>query len=109
MNKFNILCELQRCKENTQEGWDIWYHGAYLGSIIKVKVGKYLIVRNDSGAPYGSRDTFMAALGSFVDAAGEVYQADYKEYQESQPVIRSIGVNKAQQKTLWQRVKGWFK
>lgn len=108
MNKFNILCELQRCKENTQSGWDIWYHGAYLGSIIKIKAGQYLIHRDETTKAV-FRETFMAALGSFVDAAAEVYQADYKEFQESQPIIRSVGVNKAQQKTVWQRVKGWFK
>ena len=51
----------------------------------------------------------MAAISSFMDSAYEIYLADYKEFHESQPVIRSIGVNKAQQKTLWQRIKGWFK
>lgn len=110
MNKLNIVNELRACVEPTQEGWDVWYHGAYLGTIVKVKAGQYLIHRQDDAvAPGGIRKNFMAAIGAFVPAAYEVYKADYKEYQESQPVIRSIGVNKAQQKSLWQRVKGWFK
>ncbi|ADO19612.1 anti-restriction nuclease [Escherichia phage UPEC01] len=110
MNKLNIVNELRACVEPTQEGWDVWYHGAYLGTIVKVKAGQYLIHRQDDAvAPFGARKNFMAAIGAFVPAAYEVYKADYKEYQESQPVIRSIGVNKAQQKSLWQRVKGWFK
>ncbi|AIZ02909.1 hypothetical protein AVV66_gp165 [Escherichia phage vB_EcoM_VR26] len=110
MNKLNIVNELRACVEPTQEGWDVWYHGAYLGTIVKVKAGQYLIHRqDDAAAPFGVRKNFMAAIGAFVPAAYEVYKADYKEYQESQPVIRSIGVNKAQQKSLWQRVKGWFK
>ncbi len=110
MNKLNIVNELRACVEPTQEGWDVWYHGAYLGTIVKVKAGQYLIHRQDDAtAPFGVRKNFMAAIGAFVPAAYEVYKADYKEYQESQPVIRSIGVNKAQQKSLWQRVKGWFK
>lgn len=114
MNKLNIVNELRACVEPTQEGWDVWYHGAYLGTIVKVKAGLYLIIRENSEfpngvAPGGIRKNFMAAIGAFVPAAYEVYKADYKEYQESQPVIRSIGVNKAQQKSLWQRVKGWFK
>lgn len=109
MNKLNIVNELRRCAEPSQAGWDIWYHGAYLGSIVKIKAGSYFIHRDDGKAPFGIRKNYMAAISSFVDAAYEVYKADYKEYQESQPVIRSIGVNKAQQKSLWQRVKGWFK
>ncbi|UPW39401.1 hypothetical protein ESCO47_00165 [Escherichia phage vB_EcoM_ESCO47] len=109
MNKLNIVNELRKCAEPTQEGWDIWYHGAYLGTIVKIKAGKYMILREDKDAPVGIRNNFMAAIGSFVDAAYEVYKEDYKELMESQPVIRSIGVNKVQQKSLWQRVKGWFK
>lgn len=114
MNKLEIINELRRCAEPTQEGWDIWYHGAYLGTIVKVRTGLYLIIRENSElpngiAPGGVRKNFMAAISSFTDAAYEIYLADYKELQESQPVIRSIGVNKAQQKTLWQRIKGWFK
>ncbi|AAD42544.3 hypothetical protein [Escherichia phage T4] len=68
-----------------------------------------MIIRESKDAPVGIRNNFMAAISSFTDAAYEIYLADYKEFQESQPVIRSIGVNKAQQKTLWQRIKGWFK
>lgn len=109
MNKLEIINELRRCAEPTQEGWDIWYHEAYLGSIVKIKTGKYLIIRGGSEASMGIRKNFMAAISSFTDAAYEIYLAVYKEFQESQPVIRSIGVNKAQQKTLWQRIKGWFK
>ena len=108
MNKLNIVNELRRCAEPSQAGWNIWYHGAYLGSIVKIKAGQYLIHRDET-TKAAFRQTYMAAISSFVDAAYEVYKADYKEFQESQPVIRSIGVNKAQQKTLWQRVKGWFK
>lgn len=114
MNKLNIINELRKCAEPTQEGWDIWYHGAYLGTIVKVKAGLYLIIRENSEfpngvAPGGIRKNFMAAISSFVDAAYEIYKEDYKEYQQSQPVIRSIGVNKQEQKSIWQRIKEWFK
>ncbi|EMK4141063.1 hypothetical protein V8280_003789 [Escherichia coli] len=114
MNKLEIVNELRRCAEPTQEGWDIWYHGAYLGTIVKVRAGLYLIILENSEfpngvAPGGVRKNFMAAISSFTDAAYEIYLADYKEFQESQSVICSIGVNKAHQKTLWQRIKEWFK
>ncbi|ULF50280.1 hypothetical protein CPTSV76_017 [Enterobacteria phage SV76] len=26
MNKLEIVNEIRRCAEPTQEGWDIWYH-----------------------------------------------------------------------------------
>lgn len=109
MNKLEIINELRKCAEPTQEGWDIWYHGAYLGTIVKVAAGHYLIFRENSGSLVGIRGNYMAAISSFADAAYEVYMADYAEWFESQPVIRSVGVNKAQQKSLWQRIKGWFK
>lgn len=114
MNKLNIINELRKCAEPTQEGWDIWYHGAYLGTIVKVRAGLYLIIRENSEfpngvAPGGIRKNYMAAISSFVDTAYEIYKEDYKEYQQSQPVIRSIGVNKQAQKSIWQRIKEWFK
>lgn len=109
MNKLNIINELRKCAEPTQEGWDIWYHGAYLGSIVKIKAGQYMVIRENNDAPFGLRKNYMSAISSFVDAAYEIYKEDYKEYQQSQPVIRSIGVNKQAQKSIWQRIKEWFK
>ena len=109
MNKLNIINELRKCAEPTQEGWDIWYHGAYLGTIVKIKAGQYTVIRENNDATFGLRKNYMAAISSFVDAAYEIYKEDYKEYQQSQPVIRSIGVNKQAQKSIWQHIKGWFK
>ncbi|WBF80441.1 anti-restriction nuclease [Escherichia phage vB_Eco_F27] len=109
MNKLNIINELRKCAEPTQEGWDIWYHGAYLGTIVKIKAGQYMVIRENNDAPFGLHKNYMAAISSFVDAAYEIYKEDYKEYQQSQPVIRSIGVNKQAQKSIWQRIKEWFK
>lgn len=109
MNKLNIINELRKCAEPTQEGWDIWYHGAYLGTIVKIKAGQYMVIRENNDAPFGLSKNFMAAISSFVDVAYEIYKEDYKEYQQSQPVIRSIGVNKQAQKSIWQRIKEWFK
>lgn len=109
MNKLNIINELRKCAEPTQEGWDIWYHGAYLGTIVKIKAGQYTVIRENNDAPFGLRKNYMAAISSFVDAAYEIYKEDYKEYLQSQPVIRSIGVNKQAQKSIWQRIKEWFK
>lgn len=109
MNKLNIINELRKCAEPTQEGWDIWYHGAYLGTIVKIKAGQYTVIRENNDAPFDLRKNYMAAISSFVDAAYEIYKEDYKEYQQSQPVIRSIGVNKQAQKSIWQRIKEWFK
>lgn len=108
MNKLNILNELRKCAEPTQEGWDVWFHGAYLGTIVKVSAGNYVILRDDKEVPLGHRTNFMAAISSFIKPATEVYQADYKELQESQPVIRSVGVNKQAQKSIWQKIKEWF-
>ena len=109
MNKLNIINELRKCAEPTQEGWDIWYHGAYLGTIVKIKAGQYTVIRENNDTPFGLRKNYMSAISSFVDAAYEIYKEDYKEYQQSQPVIRSIGVNKQAQKSIWQRIKEWFK
>lgn len=109
MSKIEILNELRRCVEPTQEGWDVWFHGAYLGTIVKVKAGFYQIIRTDSDCPFGERTNFMAAISSFIPQAVKVYQDDYREMQEAYPVIRSIGVSKAAQKTVWQKIKGWFK
>lgn len=109
MNKLNIINELRKCAEPTQEGWDIWYHGAYLGTIVKIKAGQYMVIRENNDAPFGLHKNYMAAISLFVDAAYEIYKEDYKEYQQSQPVIRSIGVNKQAQKSIWQRIKEWFK
>ena len=109
MSKIEILNELRRCVEPTQEGWDVWFHGAYLGTIVKVKTGLYQIVRTDTLCPLGERKNFMASISSFIPQAIKVYQDDYKELQEAQPVLRTHGVTKATQKSLWMRVKMWFK
>lgn len=109
MNKIEILNELRRCVEPTQEGWDVWFHGAYLGTIVKVKTGLYEIVRCDISCPLGERTNFMAAISSFIPQAVQIAKDDYRELQESQPVIRSYGVNKAQQSRWVNIIKSWFK
>ena len=109
MNKIEILNELRRCVEPTQEGWDVWFHGAYLGTIVKVKTGLYQIVRTDTSCPLGERTNFMAAISSFIPQAVQIAKDDYKELQESYPVIRTHGATKAAQKSFWMRVKMWFK
>lgn len=107
MNKLEIINELRKCVEPTQAGWDVWYHGAYLGTIVKVKAGEYAILRTDSDAPLGLRTNFMAAISSYVAEANKVRIADYIELQMAQPVIRQIG--EAPKKSLWQKIKGFFK
>ena len=107
MNKLEIVNELRKCAEPTQAGWDVWYHGAYLGTIVKVKAGQYGILRNDDVAPLGFRTNFMAAISSYVEAANKIRIADYVELQMSQPVIRQIG--EAPKKNIWQKIKGFFK
>lgn len=109
MNKIEILNELRRCVEPTQEGWDVWFHGAYLGTIVKVKAGLYEIVRCDTSCLLGERTNFMAAISSFIPQAVQIAKDDYRELQESQPVIRSYGVNKAQQSRWVNIIKSWFK
>lgn len=108
MNKIQILNELRKCVEPTQAGWDVWFHGAYLGRIVKIRTGNYAILRMESDNPLGQRTNFMAAIACYIDQAVKVYQADYRELQESQPVIRSVGVNKQAQKSVWQKIKEWF-
>lgn len=106
MNKLEIINELRKCVEPTQAGWDVWYHGAYLGTIVKVKAGEYAILRKESNNPLGLRNNFMAAISSYVEQANRVRLADYIELQMSQPVIRQIG--EAPKKSLWQKIKGLF-
>ena len=107
MNKLEIINELRKCVEPTQAGWDVWYHGAYLGTIVKVKAGEYAILRNDEETPLGMRTNFMAAISSYVEQANKVRLADYIELQMSQPVFRQIGIK--EKKSLWQKIKGFFK
>lgn len=107
MNKLEIINELRKCVEPTQAGWDVWYHGAYLGTIVKVKAGDYAILRCDDENPMGVRTNFMAAISAYVEQANKVRLADYIELQMSQPVIRQIG--EAPKKSLWQKIKGFFK
>lgn len=107
MNKLEIINELRKCVEPTQAGWDVWYHGAYLGTIVKVKAGEYAILRTDSDNPLGLRTNFMAAISAYVEEANKVRIADYIELQMSQPVIRQIG--EAPKKSIWQKIKGFFK
>lgn len=111
MSKITILNELRRCVEPTQEGWDVWFHGVYLGSIIKVQSGSdYYVMRDyDKKNPLGIRKNYMAAIACFIDGAMEVALDDIKELVEYRSQLRSYGVNKAQQKTVWQKIKGWFK
>lgn len=110
MNKLNVINELRRCVNPTAEGWDVWYRGEYLGSIVKVKAGNYAIIREDESNPFGERMSFMAAISSFLRMAMEVRHDQMLDIIRNSDVkLRSRGVSCSAQKTVWEKVKGWFK
>lgn len=112
MNKFQILNELQRCKEKSHGGsvHDIWFHGAYLGRIVKFEGTYSCFYQNsheESKLVYEAcHKNFSAAIGWFVEFAvkEELWQQQYA-LRHVEPELKSLGKSKP---TLWQRIKWWF-
>lgn len=117
MNKLEIINELRRCAETRidREGdkvWDLWFKGEYLGEITKMKNGQYCCIRSTHcESLIGRRDNYMAAVASFVSGAIKVNHEKatiaMREAMNNTPDLKQIGLREP--KTVWQRIKGWFK
>ena len=115
MNKFQLMTELQACVERTNDHeWAVWIRGVYLGSIA-CDVNKCFYRVITSKEKYcGSKNSFSAALSCFMDAAELVVineeKADVERWIDAvtrETEFRRWGLSEP--KTLWQKIKGWFK
>lgn len=102
-----IINELRKCTvpATDRQGasvWDIWFRGQYLGTI--TRANKYVCIRERANE-VGIRDSFMAAISSFINDAKYVINQELKAKLDQEPEIKQIG--KAH-KSLWQKIKGWF-
>ena len=122
MNRSEILNELQRCLEKVSDehhlptdAWEVWFRGTHLGTIDRKHQSCYAIY-SSLNRHCGDCSNFMRALAQFINSTAVVIANEQinKETRwlagvNKEPEIRSVGVNKHQQKTLWQKIKGWFK
>ncbi|BBC78329.1 Hypothetical protein KNT65_gp164 [Escherichia phage EcS1] len=119
MNKLEIINELRRCAETRidkwgDKVWDIWYKGEYLGEITRMKNldNSYACIRSTKcDSLIGRRDNFMAAISSFVSGAIKIHNEKLtivmREALNNTPDIKQIGIREP--KSMWQKIKGWFK
>ncbi|QYN80705.1 hypothetical protein [Kosakonia phage Kc304] len=114
MNKLEIINELRRCVERRNEHvWDVWYKGEYLGEIARVSNmnNQYVCIRENCNDFLGRRENFMAAISSFVPNAIKVKTEKatvaMREAMNNTPDLKQIGIREP--KTIWQKIKGWFK
>lgn len=115
MNRPAILNELQRCVEKSFDGteWDVWFRGTYLGTIKRNSTSSYSVI-SCKGNHCGNVSNYMQALARYIDSTSVVLlKEELKNLQHwidkitETPEIRSWGLRKP--KTLWQKIKGWFK
>lgn len=120
MNRVETLNELQRCLEQVTDkyhlptdAWEIWFRGNHLGSIER-KDNKVYAIYSSHGRHCGEHPNFMKALSCYIDSCAVVIaHAELKEVEAwidtvvSEPEIRTWGVR--EKKSIWQKVKGWFK
>lgn len=120
MNRVEILNELQRCTENVtdkynlpESAWEIWFRGQHLGSIDLKYKGCYAVF-SSLGRHCGDCPNFMQALSRFIDSCAVVIAANQLKETEAwidkviaEPEIRTWGIREP--KTLWQKIKGFFK
>lgn len=115
MQKLNILNELRKCVEANDHHWDVWFRGVYLGHIIKdTRTGSYYIMRViDPDCPLGRRDNYMAAIACFIDSAVKVVQEEIerslRQALTKEPELKQIGIRYIKKKSIFQKIKGWFK
>lgn len=109
-----IINELRRCVELREDGvckeWDIWYKSVYLGTIQSFGKG-YLVHRDNDTNFLGVRKTFMAAISCYIRSAKKVNlditNAALREACNNVPDLKVIGLREP--KSVWQKIKGWFK
>ncbi|WWS24026.1 hypothetical protein vBKpnAMK3_00065 [Klebsiella phage vB_Kpn_AM_K3] len=113
MNKFKVLNELQRCVEKVDlnlnmptDCWDVWFRGHFIGYIDK-KFAKCYAIYNADGKHIMDVDNYQKALAKFVPMAEAVNSTEWLEKMQGEPVIRQIGIR--EKKSLWQKIKGFFK
>lgn len=113
MNKFKVLNELQRCVEKVNlnaniptDCWDVWFRGHFIGYIDK-KFTKCYAIYNADGKHIMDVDNYQKALAKFVPMAEAVNSMEWLEKMQGEPVIRQIGI--CEKKSLWQKIKGFFK
>lgn len=103
-----IINELRKCTVPATDDqgasvWDVWFRGHYLGTI--TKANKYICIR-EAEREVGIRDSFMAAISSFINDAKVVINNEIKTKLSQEPALKQIG--KPEPKSLWQKIKGWF-
>lgn len=120
MNRPAILNELQRCAERVTdehylptEAWEVWFRGTHLGSIERKYKGCYA-VHSSLGRHCGDCATYMESLARFIDSCSVVIaKKELEEVEEwinevvKEPELRVWGIREP--KTMWQKIKGWFK
>lgn len=115
MNRSAILNELQRCVEKSfdKSEWDVWFRGTYLGTIKRNGNASYSVI-SCKGNHCGNVSNYMQALARYIDSTSVVLLkeeiAKLKSWVDEitkDPEIREWGLREP--KTLWQKVKGWFK
>lgn len=115
MNRPAILNELQRCVEKSFNGteWDVWFRGTYLGTIKRNSTSSYSVI-TCKGNHCGNAPNYMKALARYIDSTSVVLlKEELKNLQHwvdkitEAPEIRAWGLREP--KTLWQKIKGWFK
>lgn len=113
MNKFKVMNELQRCVEKVDlnlnmptDCWDVWFRGHFIGYIDK-KMHKCYACYDADGKHIMDVDNYQKALGKFIPAAVVVNSMEWLERMQGEPVIRQLGLS--EKKSLWQKIKGFFK
>lgn len=120
MNRPEILNELQRCVQRVDDQyrlptdtWEVWFRGAHLGSI-ELKAKDCYAVYSSMGRHCGNCQNFMQALSRFINSCAVIIAKKQIEETEKwidevtkEPEIRRWGIREP--KTIWQKVKGWFK
>lgn len=120
MNRPEILNELQRCVEQVTDkyylptnAWEVWFRGRHIGSIDRKYKGCYAVI-SSLGNHCGDCTNFMQALSRFINAAAVVIAEQQIKQTEAwieevtkEPELRTWGIREP--KTIWQKIKGFFK
>lgn len=120
MNRPETLNELQRCIERVTDkyylptdAWEVWLRGTHLGSI-ELKAKNVYAVYSSHGRHCGEHSNFMKALAEFIDSCAVVIAYDEIKATEEwikevtkEPELHTWGLREP--KTIWQKIKGFFK
>ncbi len=70
-------------------------------------ISKAAAIYNADGKHIMDVDNYQKALAKFVPMAEAVNSMEWLEKMQGEPVIRQIGIR--EKKSLWQKIKGFFK